>query len=161
MHVKELHLAEHAGKPTGDLRPFIRPCPIVHELDPLEQVLSEMQRKGNHMALVYDADEHWSGLITMEDAIEEVIGAIEEKFPVEPAAQLSDFLVPENVLLNVPGQSILSATRHVLSLLPHVDLTEPIDDIVLHVADRERLASTYVGAAWLFLLPVCLVSQNL
>lgn len=145
VHVKDLYFASRDGKSTADLRPLIRPCLTVRELEPLEQVLSEMQRKGNHMAMVLDSDERWTGLITMEDAIEEVVGAIEEEFPVAPVIHLRDVLVPGRVLLDVPGDSILSATRHALALLPPDDLPTSVDNVVLHVAEREGIASTYVG----------------
>ena len=53
VHVKDLFLAERAGNPTDDLRAFVRPCPQLPGAGPLEQRLSEMQRKAAHMALVF------------------------------------------------------------------------------------------------------------
>ncbi len=145
VHVKDILLAEHAGKPSDDLRNFVRPCLQFKEQDPLEQRLSEMQRKAAHMALVYTEDGRWTGIITLEDAIEEVIGTIEEEYPTEPTVRLSDLLTPEHTLLDVEGTTILAATRNALQRIKVTDLPVTRDAIMLSVADRERLGSSYVG----------------
>jgi len=145
VHIKDLFLAERAGKPTNDLRAFLRPCLLFKEQDALEPRLSEMQRKASHMALVFAEDGRWTGIITLEDAIEEVIGTIEEEYPTEPSVRLSDLLTPEHTLLDVEGDSILSATRSALKRISGTDLPVSKDAIMLAVAERERLGSSYVG----------------
>jgi len=143
VHVKDLFLAERAGRPTDDLRPFIRLCLIFREHDPLENRLSEMQRKAAHMALVFSDDGRWTGIITLEDAVEEVIGTIEEEFPLEPTVRLSDLLNPDHTILDVDGTNILSATRCALQRVK--DLPVSRDAVMLSITDRERLGSSYVG----------------
>jgi CBS domain containing-hemolysin-like protein/mannitol/fructose-specific phosphotransferase system IIA component len=145
IHLKDILLAEHADKPSDDLRTFVKPCLQFREQDPLEQRLSEMQRKAAHMALVYTDEGRWSGIITLEDAVEEVIGTIEEEYPTEPSVRLSDLLTPEHTLLDVEGDSILSATRSALRRILGTDLPVSKDAIMLAVAERERLGSSYVG----------------
>ncbi|HUI73243.1 MAG TPA: CNNM domain-containing protein, partial [Spirochaetia bacterium] len=143
IHVKDLFLAEHSGKPTSDLRAFVRPCLSFLEQDSLEQRLSEMQRRAAHLALVFAEDGRWTGIITLEDAIEEVIGTIEEEYPTEPTVLLSDLLTVEHTLLDVDGVSILGATRSALQRVE--DLPVSRDAIMLSIMDRERLGSSYVG----------------
>ena len=104
VHVKDLYLAKIAGKPTEDLHGFIRPCLKAKEIDTIEQLLSEMQRRGTHVALVYDSKGAWTGFVTMEDLLEEVVGAIEEEFPLEVPVHLSERLTTDRVLLDVEGQ---------------------------------------------------------
>jgi len=145
VHVKDMLLANLAGKPTDNLQALVRPCLNFREQDPLEQRLSEMQRKGAHMALVYTEDGKWTGIITLEDAIEEVIGTVEEEYPTEPTIRLSDLLTPEHTLLNVEGTSIQSATRNALQRVSVQDLPVSRDAIMLSILDRERLGSSYVG----------------
>jgi len=145
VHVKDLLLAEHAGKSTETLLSFVRPCLSFREQDPLEQRLSEMQRKAAHMALVFAEDGRWSGIITLEDAIEEVIGTVEEEYPTEPTIRLADLLTTEHTLLNVEGTSIQSATRNALQHISVQDLPVSRDAIMLSIVDRERLGSSYVG----------------
>ncbi|HUI69148.1 MAG TPA: CNNM domain-containing protein, partial [Spirochaetia bacterium] len=145
IHVKDLFLAERAGRATDDLRAFVRPCLLFKEDDSLEQRLSEMQRKACHMALVFESNGAWSGIITLEDAIEEVIGTIEEEYPTEPPIRLADLLTPERTLLDVEGTTILSASRNALDRVRVSDLPVSKEAIMLSVSERERLGSSYVG----------------
>ncbi len=143
VHIKDLFLAERSGKPSDDLRPFVRPSLGFREQDALEPRLSEMQRKAAHMALVFAEDGRWTGIITLEDAIEEVIGTIEEEFPTEPTVRLADLLTVDHTLLDVEGNNILAATRAALQRVG--DLPVSRDAIMLSIMDRERLGSSYVG----------------
>jgi len=102
-----------------------------------------MQRRAAHLALVFAEDGRWTGIITLEDAIEEVIGTIEEEYPTEPTVLLSDLLTVEHTLLDVDGVSILGATRSALQRVE--DLPVSRDAIMLSIMDRERLGSSYVG----------------
>ncbi|HVO38638.1 MAG TPA: CNNM domain-containing protein [Spirochaetia bacterium] len=145
VHIKDLFLAERAGRQTDDLKSFVRPCLLFREQDSLEQRLSEMQRKACHMALVFGPDGAWSGIITLEDAIEEVIGTVEEEYPTETPIRLSDLLTPERTLLDVEGDSILSAARNALDRIQTTGLPVTKEAIMLSVAERERLGSSYVG----------------
>jgi len=143
VHVKDLFLAERSGRPTDDLRQFVRPCLSFREQDPLENRLSEMQRKAAHMALVFSEDGRWTGIITLEDAVEEVIGTIEEEYPIEPTVRLSDLLTPEHTILDVEGTSVLSVTRNALQRVKNLPVS--CDAVMLSIMDRERLGSSYVG----------------
>ncbi len=145
VHIKDLFFAEREGKTVEDLRPYIRPCLQFKEQDPLEQRLSEMQRKAAHLAMVFADDGRWTGIITLEDAIEEVIGTVEEEYPVEPTVRLADTLTVAHTLLNVEGTTILSATKNALLRIKDGDLPVSRDAIMLSVAERERLGSSYVG----------------
>jgi CBS domain containing-hemolysin-like protein/mannitol/fructose-specific phosphotransferase system IIA component len=145
VHVKDLFLAHQAGKATDALSSFVRPCLVFKEHDSLEQRLSEMQRKAAHMALVFSDDGKWTGIITLEDAIEEVIGTVEEEYPTETSIRLSDLLTPEHTLLNVEGTTIQNATRNALQRINVKDLPVSLDAIMLSIMDRERLGSSYVG----------------
>jgi CBS domain containing-hemolysin-like protein len=145
VHIKDLFLADRAGKPTDDLTAYVRSSPAFREQDPLEQRLSEMQRKAAHMAMVFAEDGKWTGILTLEDAVEEVIGTIEEEYPTEPTVRLSDLLTVEHTLLDVEGTTILSAAKNALQRVQGGDLPVSKDAIMLSVTDRERLGSSYVG----------------
>lgn len=145
IHIKDLFLAERSGRAIDDLKSFVRPCLFFKEEDSLEQRLSEMQRKACHMALVFAADAAWSGIITLEDAVEEVIGTIEEEYPIEPPIRLADLLTPARTLLDVEGSSIVSASRNALERIKVAELPVSKEAIMLSVAERERLGSSYVG----------------
>jgi CBS domain containing-hemolysin-like protein/mannitol/fructose-specific phosphotransferase system IIA component len=145
VHIKDLYLAERAGKPVEDLKAFVRPCLAFKEQDALEQRLSEMQRKAAHMAVVFAEDGRWTGIITLEDALEEVIGTVEEEYPTEPPIRLADLLSAKHTLLDIEGTSILSATRNALRRIEAAELPGSMDAIMLSITERERLGSSYVG----------------
>ena len=145
VHIKDLFLAERGGRPTEELKSFVRPCLLFKEEDSLESRLSEMQRKACHMAFVFASNGTWSGILTLEDAVEEVIGTIEEEYPTEPPIRLSDLLTPERTLLDVEGNSIVSASRNALERIRVSALPVSKEAIMLSVAERERLGSSYVG----------------
>ncbi len=54
----------------------LHPLPFVPESRRAVEVLSEMQRSGNRMAMVVDEQGVVTGLVTLEDLLEEVIGPI-------------------------------------------------------------------------------------
>ncbi len=145
IHIKDLYLAKLAGKPTDDLQPYVRTCLKAKEEQNIEQLLSEMQRRGNHVALVYDKKGAWTGFVTMEDLLEEVVGAIEEEFPLEVPVYLSDTLTTDRVQLDVEGKSITAVAENALKRLNPNELPMPVQTIMLSVAEREKLISSYVG----------------
>ena len=54
----------------------IRRLATVHPQDEVEDVLSRMQHTGAHLACVVDADGHASGVVFLEDVLEELVGEV-------------------------------------------------------------------------------------
>ena len=68
-----------------DLRALLRPLLFVPPSMPLGILLAKMQTERIHMALVIDEYGGTDGLVTIEDLIEQVVGAIEDEHDVEEA----------------------------------------------------------------------------
>jgi putative hemolysin len=66
-----------------DIRKTIRPPFYIPETMKISLLLREMQRRRIHMALVVDEYGGVSGLVTMEDLVEEIIGEIRDEHDVE------------------------------------------------------------------------------
>ncbi len=66
--------------PNYDVRAHLRPARFIPETQPLNVVLRDFRVTRNHMALVIDEFGSVSGLITIEDVIEQIVGEIDDEF---------------------------------------------------------------------------------
>jgi putative hemolysin len=73
----------------GDLerpiRTIMRSVAFVPELKKIDRLLAEMQRQGNHLAIVVDEYGGAVGIVTIEDLLEEIVGEIIDEFDQEIA----------------------------------------------------------------------------
>ncbi|HUL48977.1 MAG TPA: hemolysin family protein [Gemmatimonadales bacterium] len=73
------------GLPSGTWQSFVRPASYVPESKTLDNQLRDFQRGPAHLAIVVDEFGGTSGLITLEDILEEVVGEIRDERDVEVA----------------------------------------------------------------------------
>ncbi|HLK70850.1 MAG TPA: transporter associated domain-containing protein [Steroidobacteraceae bacterium] len=78
-------LRQFAATPTQrfEIREYLRPANFVPESKRLNVLLKEFRANRNHMAIVVDEYGGVSGLVTIEDVIEQIIGEIDDEFDVE------------------------------------------------------------------------------
>ena len=76
---------------TFELHKIIKPPLFVPETMKISILLREMQKKRVHMAIVIDEHGAVSGLVALEDLLEEIVGEIRDEYDIEsPVIQLSD-----------------------------------------------------------------------
>lgn len=82
IHTKDIipHLDAEAH---FDWKSLIRPAYFVHEQKMIEDLLKEFQLKRIHFAIVVDEFGGTSGIITLEDILEEIVGDIKDEFDEE------------------------------------------------------------------------------
>jgi magnesium and cobalt transporter len=78
-----LRLCISDGKERFDIREYMRPSVFVPESKRLNVLLKDFRRNRNHMAIVVDEYGGVSGLVTIEDVIEQIVGEIDDEFDVE------------------------------------------------------------------------------
>jgi len=66
-----------------DIRECMRPAVFVPESKRVNVLLKEFRRNRNHMAIVVDEYGGVSGLVTIEDALEQIVGEIDDEFDEE------------------------------------------------------------------------------
>jgi len=85
LNIKDLLLPSPGGAATVDLRQIMREPYFVPEHKKLDKLLQGFKRRKQHMAIVVDEHGGVSGLITLEDALEEIVGEIiDETDIIEP-----------------------------------------------------------------------------
>lgn len=86
-------LARPREQDRQPLRAILRQPYFVPETKPVDALLQEFQQTGNHMAIVLDEYGGVSGLVTIEDVLEEIVGEIIDEYDeavVEEIKRLDD-----------------------------------------------------------------------
>jgi CBS domain containing-hemolysin-like protein/mannitol/fructose-specific phosphotransferase system IIA component (Ntr-type) len=143
VHLKDAVIRRGPG--DTDLAVLSRPLLEASEDAPLEALLGDMQRKRVHAALAFDSRGEWTGFITVEDIIEEIIGTIRDEFEGNAPACLADALTVDRIYLDIEAPSLVDAVRVALARTPRAKLPFPGEWIALAVDERERTAGTYMG----------------
>ena len=83
LYVKDVFRRIARGDRQLELRQFLRPAVFVPETKKVDALLREMQKDKVHIAIVVDEYGGTAGLVTIEDAVEEIVGEIRDEYDVE------------------------------------------------------------------------------
>jgi putative hemolysin len=74
------------------VRKVLHPVHLVPETKKVGELLKELQKRRTHMAIVVDEHGSVSGLVTLEDLLEEIVGEIHDEYDWEerPVERLRD-----------------------------------------------------------------------
>lgn len=84
LYLKDFLLeAYKVGFENVDIKKIIRPPYFVPEYKSINDLFLEMQAQRQHMAILIDEYGGFSGIVTMEDLIEEIMGDIEDEYDID------------------------------------------------------------------------------
>lgn len=83
VYAKDLMKAEREGRGAINVTELAHSIRFVPENKPVGDIMREMQAEKSHMTMVADEYGEFSGLVTLEDCIEELVGDIADEFDTE------------------------------------------------------------------------------
>ncbi len=152
------------GKESFDLKNMLRPANVIPESKRISVLLKEFREQRYHMAIVVDEYAGVSGLLTIEDILEEIVGEIEDetdeaepeqiialknnKYSVDAITEISDFNeyfdvgLPDDEFDTVGGLVIDAFGR-----LPEINEVETIDKFKFKViaGDSRKITRVQVS----------------
>tara|TARA_A100001015_G_C14892125_1_gene672878 strand:- start:262 stop:1110 length:849 start_codon:yes stop_codon:yes gene_type:complete len=82
LHAKDLLKNQINTNNDFDLHDYMRPATFIPESKRLNVLLNDFKASRNHIAIVIDEHSNVSGLVTLEDLIEEIIGEIDDEHDI-------------------------------------------------------------------------------
>jgi hypothetical protein len=134
LNAKDLFRVVHDGSLTGRrVDSIVRAPPlVVTETQLVAAILREMRSKRLHMAIVTDEFGGMSGVVTLEDIIEEIVGEIRDEYDTE--AQIEE--TPEGKMLADASVSISDLAAHLKHDIPTDGDFESLGGLLIHKAGR-------------------------
>jgi putative hemolysin len=79
LNIKDIFMHQATSETPADVRALMHPPYFVPENKKLDRMLHQFKSRKNHMAIIVDEHGGVSGLITLEDALEELVGEIRDE----------------------------------------------------------------------------------
>ncbi|MBT5106602.1 MAG: CBS domain-containing protein [Porticoccaceae bacterium] len=144
-----------SGNESFDLKALLRPATIIPESKRLNVLLQEFREQRYHMAIVVDEYGGVSGLLTIEDILEEIVGEIEDEtdeheeapikattsgsFNVEAIAEVSEFNEFFDVgLADDEFDTVGGLVLHAFGRLPEINESIDFDGFTFKVTDGDN-----------------------
>ena len=105
LHIKDyLYNATKKGFDNVDIKKLLRPAYFVPETKNIDSLFRELQIEKQHLAILIDEYGGFSGIVSVEDIIEQIVGDIDDEFDEEDRVieRVNDttFIVDGNVYLD-------------------------------------------------------------
>ncbi|KRQ87189.1 Magnesium and cobalt efflux protein CorC [Caloramator mitchellensis] len=130
LYMKDLFV-EMASKKLEDIsiRNLLRPAYFVPETKKIDTLFRELQASKNHMAILIDEYGGVSGIITIEDLIEEIVGNIADEYDED----VKDFQKIDNNTYIIDGLVSIDEVNEMLNLKLPAEHNDTIGGFVLNL----------------------------
>lgn len=143
LHVKDLLPAmRHPHQPVT-LRELLRPVHYVPDTARADDILRDLMRNRVHMAVVVDEYGGTSGVLTIEDVIEEIVGEIRDEYD---AAEVEPFVLTSDTEATANGSISISEFNEAFQVELPTDESDTLGGLIYtqlerlpHVGDRVRI----------------------
>ena len=137
------------NRPIKELKGYIRPVDYIPETKSIDTLFRRMQEGNNHIAIVIDEYGQTSGLVAMEDILEEIVGNIMDEYDEEE----EDIEVQADGSYEVNGFTDLEDLEDLLNIHFDKEEYETLNGFLIHQLDRipgEDERSTVLYEGYLF-----------
>ncbi|MFJ7184043.1 hemolysin family protein [Lysinibacillus xylanilyticus] len=150
INVKELFTHGLLEQLTDDsliLEDFINPVIRVIETIPIQELLVRMQKERIHMAILMDEYGGTSGLVTVEDILEEIVGEIRDEFDDDEIAEIRK-VSDNHYILN--AKMLIADVEKLLNVTLEAEEVETIGGWFLTVNNGIRATKNIELAPYIF-----------
>lgn len=127
------------------VRAIMRPPYFIPETKDLEQLLQEFKRKRIHLAIVIDEYGGTSGLVTIEDLLEQIVGDIQDEYDREEAL----FEVNADGSITADARMPVEELAELLDLEIERDKFDTIGGLIFHLTGKIPAGGDIVEGAGL------------
>lgn len=145
VHLKDLYPCLGAPGGVPDFAALKRPIATISEDISVERALREFQEKRIQLALARNAKGETTGLLTMEDIVEELTGEIRDEFEQPPKLLLSGILQQPACRMDLQEAGRFEAIEEVLNALHSASPSFDRDEALKAIIKRETNFSTALG----------------
>ena len=148
LHIKDaftfLEKNEVYRSSIKDIEGLIRPVDFIPETVNINDLFKKMQSKKSHLAMVVDEYGQISGLIAMEDILEELVGNIEDEHDEEENYIRKN----DDETFIMDGMTEFSDVKEALSLPVDDDAYETLNGFIISLSDKipEEWDKTVISA---------------
>lgn len=106
--------------PENSLENIMREPLFIPETKNAMEMLLEFQSRKNHLAIALDEYGGTSGMLTLEDVLEEIVGDIEDEY---------DFPQPDDIQIQAAGELLISGRAELKELQEHLHIRLENDQV--------------------------------
>ena len=119
VHIKDLYALRERAKLAAELLPLARPLFYIPETAALDKLLRRFLDRKSHFAVVVDEFGGTVGIVTLENAIEALVGQIQDEFDSEK----SELVRLGETVWEAAGTLALHELEKIVGTVPHDDNT--------------------------------------